>query len=258
MLEHRAGRTWRPLQDTATSVQILFAVPPEWTHWRRSADYYPEGFLIWLEVDTLIRRQTNGQKSLNDFCRAFFGGQSGPPTVVAYTFEDIVTALNQVTPYKWEEMLRERLDSKSSHAPLGGIENGGWKLVYTVQKNATMEAREKTSDQLDLSFSLGIILEKDGTILDAIPGSPAYAAGAGPGIKVIGVNGRKYSKDVIRAALRGAMSHTQPIELLVENAEYYKNLKVDYHDGDRYPHLVRNESQPDLLNEVIKPQAQAQ
>lgn len=258
MLDHRAGRTWRPLQDTATSVQILFTAPVEWTNWRRSADYYPEGFLMWLEVDTLIRRQTNGQKSLNDFCHAFFGGQSGPPTVVSYTFDDIVAALNQIMPYDWAGMLRQRLDSRSAHAPLGGIENGGWKLVYTEQKNATMEASEKVSDQLDLSFSLGLILDKDGNILDAIPGSPAYAAGAGPGMKLIGLNGRKYSKDVARAALQAAEGHAQPIELLVENAEYYKTFKVDYHEGNRYPHLVRNESQPDLLNEVIKPLAAGQ
>src|SRR5581483_1966928 len=117
MLDHRAGRTWRPLQDAATSVQILFTAPPEWTNWRRSADYYPEGFLIWLDADTLIRQQTHGQKSLNDFCRLFFGGQSGPPTVAPYKFEDVVTALNQVAPNDWAKWLRQRLDSKSPRAP---------------------------------------------------------------------------------------------------------------------------------------------
>ncbi len=256
MLDHRTGRTWRPLQDTATSVQILFTAPPEWTNWRRSADYYPEGFLIWLEVDTLIRQQTHGQKSLNDFCRAFFGGRSGPPIVVSYHFEDVVNALNQVTPYDWARLLRERLDSKSPHAPLGGIENGGWKLVYTIQKNITMDAQEKTGEGLDLSFSLGIILNKDGDIVDAIPGMPAYAAGVGPGMKLIGVNGRKYSKDVMRSALQSGTGSTQPMELLLENAEYYLTAKVDYHGGERYPHLVRNESQPDLLTEIIKPLSQ--
>ena len=253
MLDHRVGRTWRPLQDTATSVQILFAAPPEWTNWRRSADYYPEGFLIWLEVDTLIRRHTNGQKSLNDFCRLFFGGKSGPPTVVPYKFEDIVAALNQVSPYNWAGLLRERLDSKSPHAPLGGIENGGWKLIYNDQKNTTMDAQEKTGERLDLTFSLGIVISKEGTITDAIPGSPAYAAGIGPGMKLIAVNGRKYSKDVIRTALRQAVGGSQPINLLAENTEYYETYKVDYHGGERYPHLVRNEALTDLLEELIRP-----
>ncbi len=256
MLDHRVGRTWRPLQDSATSVQTLFAAPQEWTNFRRSADYYPEGFLIWLEVDTLVRKQTHGQRSLNDFCRLFYGGQSGPPAVVPYKFEDVVATLNQVAPYDWASLLRQRLDSKSPHAPLGGIENGGWKLVYTEQKNTTMDAREKTGDRLDLSFSLGIIISKDGAVIDAIPGSPAYAAGVGPGMKVIGVNGRKYSKDVLRTALHASLTNQQPITLLVENADYYSTFQVDYHGGNRYPHLVRNEDQPNLLDEIIQPISQ--
>ena len=256
MLDHRAGRTWRPLQDTATSVQLTFAGSPEWTNWRRSADYYPEGYLIWLEADTVIRQKTNGQKSLNDFCRLFYGGQSGPPQVVPYRFDDVAAALNQVTPFNWGPWLRERLDSKAPHAPLGGIENGGWKLVYTDQKNATMSAREKTAEALDLSFSLGIIVSKEGAVTDAIPGMPAYAAGVGPGMKLIAVNGRKYSKDVIRAALKGAINNQQPIALLVENADFYHTYQLDYHGGDRNPHLVRNEGQPDMLGEMIKGIAQ--
>lgn len=252
MLDHRAGRTWRPLQDTAISVQLTFNASPEWTNWRRSADYYPEGYLIWLEADTVIRQKTNGQKSLNDFCRLFYGGQSGPPQVVPYRFEDVVAALNQVVPLNWGAWLRERLDSKSAHAPIGGIENGGWKLVYNDQKNSTMNAREKTGESLDLSFSLGIIVTKDGVITDAIPGMPAYTAGIGPGMTLIAVNGRKYSKDVIRAALKSAMNSQQPIALLAENAEFYNTYQVEYHGGDRNPHLVRDDGKPDMLGEMIK------
>ena len=255
MLDHRAGRTWRPLQDTAVSVQTLFAAPTEWTNWRRTADYYPEGYLIWLEVDALIRQKSNSQKSLNDFCHLFYGGQSGPPAVVAYKFEDVVATLNQVMPNDWAKLLRERLDSKSPHAPMDGITKGGWKLVYTAQKNATMEAREKSSNNIDLSFSLGFIATKEGDVRDVIPGSPAYAAGLGSGMKVIAVNGRKWSKDIIRAALRGGMHSQQPLSLLAENGEYYNTYQVNYHEGERYPHLVRVEGPPDILDEIIKPQA---
>ena len=255
MLDHRAGRTWRPLQDTATSVQTLFAAPPQWANWRRSADYYPEGYLIWLEVDALIRHQTNGQKSLNDFCRIFFGGQSGAPAVVSYKFEDVVAALNQVIPSNWADLLRERLNSKSPHAPLGGIEDGGWKLVYTAEKNSTMEAAEKAGDALDLSFSLGMIISKEGDVRDVIPGSPAYAAGLGPGMKLAAVNNRKWSKDVMRAALRTSVHNQQPLTLLAENGDYYNAYQVNYHGGEQYPHLQRAEGQPDVLGEIIKPQA---
>lgn len=255
MLDHRAGRTWRPLQDTAVSVQTLFAAPPEWTTWRRTADYYPEGYLIWLEVDSLIRQKTNGQKSLNDFCRLFHGGQSGPALVVPYKFEDVVDALNKVVPSDWARLLRERLDSKSPHAPLGGIANGGWKLVYTERKNSTMDAREKDGGALDLSFSLGLIASKDGDVRDVIPGSPAFAAGLGPGMKIIGVNGRKWSKDVMRAVLHESTQNQQAISVLAENGNYYKTYEVNYHEGERYPHLVREDSQQNILDEIIKPLA---
>ena len=256
MLDHRAGRSWRPLQDTANSVQILFAGPQQWINWRRTADYYPEGYLIWLEVDAMIRRQTNGQKSLNDFCRSFYDGQSGPPTVVPYKFEDVAAALNKIAPYDWARLLRERLDSKSPHAPLGGIENGGWKLVYNDQKNATMEAAEKSGDALDLSFSLGMILTKDGDVRDVIPGTPAYSAGLGPGMKVIGVNGRKWSKDNMRAALRAGVQSKQPMAIIAENADYLNSYQIDYHKGEQYPHLVRDSARPDILTEIVKAQSQ--
>ncbi|HEX2329130.1 MAG TPA: M61 family peptidase [Candidatus Angelobacter sp.] len=253
MLDHRVGRTWRPLQDTATSVQILYASGGQWVNWRRSVDYYPEGYLIWLDVDTQIRRLSNGQKSLNDFCRSFYGGQSGPPTVVTYKFEDVVSGLNQVVAHEWAKFLRDRLDSKSPHAPLGGIENGGWKLIYNDQKNTTVEAQEKTANTLDMSFSIGAIATKDGDLRDVIPGTPAFAAGLAPGMKIIGVNGRKWSRDVMRAALKAAMNSKEPIAILAENGDYYNTYNVDYHGGEKYPHLVRNEGQTDLLGEIIKP-----
>src|SRR5262249_9397515 len=154
----------------------------------------------------------------------------------------------------WGKLLRERLDSKSPHAPIGGITNGGWKLVYTDQKNATMDAREKSGNNIDLSFSLGFIATKEGELRDVIPGSPADTAGLGPGMKIIAVNGRQWSKDVIRAALKSGMTNQQPLALLAENGEYYTTYSVNYHDGERNPHLVRVDGQPDLLDEIIKPQ----
>src|SRR5260370_5846042 len=204
----------------------------------------------------MSRRKTNGQKSLNDFCRALYGGQSGPPQVVPYKFEDVVATLNRVSPYDWSHFLRERLDSKSPHAPLGGIENGGWRLMYTSQKNMTMEAAEKSSDGLDLSFSLGMIVTKDGEIRDVIPGSPAYAAGLGPGMKVIAVNSRKWSKDQMRSALRTGVHATQPLAILAENGADVNHHSAGYHGEEQDTHLVRVQSQQDRLSESIKAQTE--
>jgi len=102
---------------------------------------------------------------------------------------------------------------------------------------------------------LGLIAGKDGDVRDVIPGSPAYAAGIGPGMKLIAVNGRKWSKDALRAAMRAGVHSQQPIKLLAENGEYYNTYEVNYHEGERYPHLVREDSQPNILDAIIKPLA---
>lgn len=254
-LDHRAGRTWRPLEDTARSVQTLRMMGSQWQNWRRSLDYYPEGELIWLEVDATIRQQTHGQRSLNDFCRRFHGGESGPPKVVPYTFDDVVRTLNEVAPYDWAKLLHERVAATSTHAPLGGIERGGWKLVYTDKPNLFSHAIEKLAKFADLTFSLGFTVNEDGKFDDVTVGSPAYQAGIGPGMKLVAVNGRKWSPSVLHEALKAAQGSDRPIDLLVENAQFFKTYSVPYHDGEKNPHLERASGQPDILGDILKPLA---
>ena len=254
MLDHRTGREWRPLEDTARSVQILRMLnSPAWVNWRRSLDYYPEGDLIWLEVDATIRQQTHNQRSLNDFCRLFEGGESGPPKVVPYTFDDVVHALNQVAPYDWKALLSERVNDTSMHAPLGGIEHSGWRLVYNDQPNAFDKELEKIAKFSDFSYSLGFTVGQDGKFRDVILGSPAYKAGLGPNMKLLAIDGRKWSPELLHDAVRDAKGSDQPIDLLVENAEFYKTYSIAYHDGDKNPHLERVADQPDLLGDILKP-----
>ena len=256
MLDHRAGRSWRPLEDTARSVQILRMIPTsQWVNWRRSLDYYPEGELIWLEVDSIIRQQTHGKRSLNDFCRQFHGGESGPPKVVPYAFDDIVRALNDVAEHDWAALLKERVNATGTHAPLGGIERGGWKLVYTDKPNAFTEAAEKMYKFADFSDSLGFSLGRDGQFADVIVGSPAYQARLGPGMKLLGVNSRKWSPELLHAAVKAAQQGGEPIELLVENAQSIQTYSVSYHGGEKHPHLERVAGQPDMLSDILKPLA---
>ena len=254
-LDHTPGRSWRPLQDTADAAQLLYGAPDEFESWRRSVDYYPEGFLIWLEADTVIREQTHGQKSLNDFCHLFHGGQNTPPEVVPYTFEDLVKALNQVVPYDWTKFLRDRLDSYGAGAPLGGIINGGWKLVYDEHPSEYTKAMEKTRNQVDARFSIGLALNDKGEINDVIMNSPAWKAGIAPGSILLAVNGRKYTPDILRDFLAESKTSKTPLELLVSNGDFYKMHSLDYHDGEKYAHLVRDESKPDVLSEILKPVA---
>ena len=261
-LDHWPGRTWRPLQDTATAAQILYGASHAWQSWRRSVDYYDEMILVWLEADTIIRKQSNGTKSLDDFAKLFLGGKSGSPAVVPYAFEDVVNGLNQVTPYDWRTFLRTRLDQTGDHAPLGGIENSGWRLVYTEQQSEVLKAQERDrrggTDWSTVEwYSIGIDLNSKGTITDSVKGMAAENAGLAPGMKVIAVNGREYSADVLRAAIKAAKGTSEPLELLTENGEFYKTYKVDYHEGLKYPHLERDASKPDLLSDIMKPHASA-
>jgi predicted metalloprotease with PDZ domain len=252
-LDNRPGRTWRPLEDTARSVQILRMLGSQWSNWRRGLDYYPEGQLIWLEVDSIIREQTHGQKSLDDFCRNFEGGESGPPKVVPYTFDDVIHALNEVAPYDWASLLRDRVNLTSTHAPLGGIEREGWKLIYNDQPNQLEMAVEAHYQAANFSYSLGFTVDKDGKLDDVIVGSPAYQSGIGPGMKLIAVNGHRWSPQVLRAALKAAQGASAPIDLLVENAEFFRTYSVNYHDGEKNPHLERVSAQPDLLGVLLTP-----
>ncbi len=252
-LDHRTGRTWRPLEDTARSVQTLRMLGAPWSDWRRSLDYYPEGELIWLEVDSIIRQQTHGGKSLDDFCRRFHGGQSGPPKVEAYRFDDVVQALNEVAAYEWASLLRERVGSTSTHAPLGGIERDGWRLVYTERPNIFTEAAEKESKSSDFSYSLGFTVDKNVKLEDVIMGSPAYQSGMGPGMKLVAINGRKWTPGVLRAAIKAAQGSAAPIDLLVDNAQFFQTYSVTYHEGEKNPHLERVASQEDVLSVMLGP-----
>jgi len=252
-LDHRSGRTWRSVEDTARSVQMLRLLGPQWQNWRRGLDYYPEGELIWLEVDAIIRQKSHDQRSIDDFCRRFHGGESGAPKVVPYSFEDLVRTLNEVAPYDWASLLRERVAGISTHAPMGGIERGGWKLVYDEKPNQFTQAIEKLVKFADFSYSMGFTVSQDGKLQDVIVGSPAHGAGLGPGMRLVAVNGRKYSPPVLRAALKTTPGSAQPIELLVENAQFFKTYSVPYRDGVRNPHLQRIPGQPDVLGDILKP-----
>ena len=255
-LDTTSGRTWRPLSDTAIAAQILYLAPREWEAWRRSVDFYDESTLIWLDVDTTIRELTQGQRSLNDFSRLFLGGQDTGPELKTYTFDDVVNTLNQVVAHDWRTFLNTRLNSTAPHAPMGGLERGGWKLVYTETPSPVFQGIETIDHVTDVRYSLGMVVrEPDATLRDVLPDSPAWQAGIGPGMKLLGVNGRAYSATDLHDAIRAAKSGSQPIQLLVQNGAFQNTYSVNYHGGEKYPELERIPNTPDMLGEIIKPLA---
>lgn len=248
-LDHTPGREWRNLQDTADAAPELYFSPRAWESWRRSTDFYEEDTLNWLWVDVIIRQQTKGAKTIDDFCHLFHGAPSTAPMVKPYTFDDVLNTLNQVATYDWRAFWTERLTNHGPGAPLGGIEGSGWKVVYDETPSAMDSASRRS---VNVTYSLGLELSSDGSIGDTVEGMPAAKAGIGPGMKLVAVNGRRFSPDVLREALRAAKNNATPIDLLVENTDYYKTYKIDYHGGEKYPHLVRDNSKPDLLTEILK------
>lgn len=251
--EMQSGRQWRPLVDTAIAVQWTYPSARAWMNYRRRVDYYDEGSLIWLEADVLIRQRSGGKLSLDDFCRRFHGGEDTPPSVKPYTLDDIVNTLNEVTPYDWRRFLTERIYQVAPHAPLGGITNGGWKLVYTDKPNTQIRIGDHARKSFDLSYSIGAMLKEDGSVMDVNPNLEAASAGLAPGMKIITVNGRGWSTDVFREAITAAKSDTRPIQLVVENGSFTNTYKLNYHGGERYPHLERDPTKPDVIGAIIKP-----
>ncbi len=250
MLSVQKGRQWRPLADTATEAQLLYDSRSAWGKWRRGTDFYDEGLLLWLDADVTLRRLTHGQKSLDDFCKAFHGG-TGAPEVKPYTFDDVVRTLTSVAPYDWATFLHARVDSITALPPLAGISGSGWSLVYADSMSEVARAAETANERAGEWFTLGLGWNKEGLIRDVIPGSPAYEAGVGPGMKLVGVNGRHWSTDLLRDALKASQANGT-IELLVDNGEFFRTAVVPWKQGLRYPQLVRGAGE-DILTQILAP-----
>lgn len=257
-LDHRSGRQWRSLADTAVAAQLLYNSRKDWANVRRGTDFYEESLLIWLEADTIIRQQTQGKRSLDDFCRAFHGavaGPSGPAEMRAYTFEDVTAILNKIVPYDWKDFFESRIYKTGTvHAPLGGVEASGWHLDYTDKISEVQRAVEAYDRNTYVSFSIGLTLDENSAVVDIIPELAAGKAGVAPGMKVVAVNGRQYTPDVLREAIRNTKSGSA-LELLLQNGKAFSTAKLDYHDGEKYPVVERN-GKPDILTEIFKPLSQ--
>ena len=251
-IDHRSGRVWRDLQDTADGVPSMQMASHGWADYRRGLDYYDEDVLNWLWVDVIIRQQSKGAKSLDDFCKLFYGGQSGPLALKTYTYDDVMNALNQVAAYDWRGFWTERLTNHGPGGPLMGLNGSGWKLVYDENPSQLTRANEHDGKTIDAQYSVGLFLKDNGGVRDTVEGMIGAKAGIGPGMTIVAVNGHRFSADAWHDAIAAAKTGSAPIELIVENADYFRTMKLDYHGGEKYPHLVRDESKPDLLSDIYK------
>ena len=250
---NRPGRTWRSLQDTARMAQVLYLVGGAYDNWRLGTDFHDQGELLWLEVDTKILELTRGKKSLNNFIAAFFGSRGDtPPIVYPYNFEDIIAGLDNVVAYDWAGMLETRLDVTTADAPLSGIFNGGYQVSYTDRPNKWEELIETGSGVSNTWFSLEMAIDQQGFVRDVKIGGIADSAGFGPGMKIMAMNGREFTPNLLRYTLEESKSATASMEFIVSNSGFYKILHLDYHNGPRYPHIDRIAT-PARLDDILKP-----
>jgi predicted metalloprotease with PDZ domain len=252
-MDNQSGRRWRPLVDTARAVQFTYASPRAWMNARRRVDYYDEGSLVWLDADVLIRQKSNGQLSLDDFFHKFHGGQSGVLTVVTYNLDEIVQTLNSVVPYDWRQFFIDRVYNVNKNAPLGGITNGGWKLVFNDTPNMAMQVDERSHSFVNEMYSIGGMVGSEGEVRDVNPEMAAGKVGLAPGMTIKRVNGSDFSLEGFRNAIIATREGPGGITLEAANGQETREYKLDYKGGERFPHLVRDGSKPDYLMDIAKP-----
>ncbi len=252
--EGRPGRQWRSVEDTTNDPIIAGRRPIPWTSWQRSEDYYSEGQLIWLDADTLIREKTGGKRSLDDFGRAFFGVNDGAwKQPLTYTFEDVVRTLNTVLPYDWATFLDSRARKVAPTWPLDGLARGGYRLVYTDKPTDYWGDNEANRKIVDLTYSLGLVLNREATITGVLWEGPAFKAGLTAGDKILAVNGIAYDTGRLKEAITAAKGGNDPIRLIVKDGDHFKVVDIKYNGGLRYPRLERIEGKPDLLSKIYEP-----
>ncbi|KQQ96480.1 M61 family metallopeptidase [Massilia sp. Leaf139] len=246
------GRAWRPVQDTVNDPIVIARRALGWSNWQRGEDYYSEGALIWLDVDTKIRELSGEKRSLDDFARAFYGIKNGSYLPEFYTFEDVVATLNKVQKFDWAPFLRARLDGNGPGAPLDGLKRAGWKLVYTETPTDYIKAAEDRSKSADFSYSLGFAVRADGGVSNVQWDGIGFRAGLAANTTIVAVNNKVFKPEVLKAAVKAAKGTTAPIELLVKKGNTLRTIALDYHGGLRYPRLERIPGTPDRLEAIYK------
>jgi predicted metalloprotease with PDZ domain len=254
LYDNRPGGRWRPMSDTTRDPIIASREPLPWPSWQRSEDYYAEGKLLWLDVDTLLRELSDDARSLDDFAHRFFGRAEGRPTTWTYRFEDVVAALDEVAPHDWTTFLTERLESRETGAPLDGLKRGGYRLVYRDTPSDFAVRTDAETGVLNLRFSVGLTLSSEGVLQEVIWESPAFEAGLVAAAKVLAVNGYTYAPEVMTQAIVEA-KESGAVNLLVQRGGRCREVAVRYAGGHRYPHLEAIAGARPRLDEILAPKA---
>jgi predicted metalloprotease with PDZ domain len=249
------GRVWRSLEDTTNDPIIAQRAPQPWRSWQRSEDYYSEGELMWIDVDRIIRQRSGGKRSIDDFAKAFFGVRDRDWGELTYTFDDVVATLNKVQPYDWRGYLQRRVYDIAPQAPLEGITEGGYRLIYTDEPTKWIKSLEKGRKFMELTYSGGFTVDNEGKIGSVLWDSPAFNAGLTIGSEIVAVNGRKFDMmgDALKNAIKDAAGNGPAPELLIHDGDVYRTVKLDWHGGLRYPRLEKVGKGEGTLDALLAP-----
>jgi len=247
------GRTWRALVDTTNDPTIASRAPQPWRSWQRSEDYYSEGQLIWIDVDRIIRTQSGGKRSIDDFAKAFFGVRDRDWGELTYTFDDIVATLSRVQSYDWRGYLQRRVYDVAASPPLEGINQGGYRLIFTDEPTKWIMSAEKAGKNNDLTYSGGFVVGNDGKVSSVLWDSAAFNAGITMGSQITAVNGRDFYGDALKDAIKAAADNGPAPELLIHDGDVYRTVRLDWHGGLRYPRLQKVGNGPGTLDALLAP-----
>ncbi|WP_375391948.1 M61 family metallopeptidase [uncultured Sphingomonas sp.] len=251
-LDTAPGRRWRSLTDTTYDESLNARRPKGWASWQRGEDYYNEGLLIWLEADGIIRAQSHGAKSIDDFARAFFGGRDGDYGELTYTLDDVAQTLATVVPYDWKGFLTRRVTETTTGAPLDGLARGGYTLTYTDQPTKVSQQGAKTRGA-DFTYSTGFAADPQGNLTSVLWDGPAFKAGLVLGGQILAVGDTAYSAERMAAAITAAKAVKEPIRLTLKRGDRVTTVAIDYHGGLRYPHLVKTGTGDTGLDRLLAP-----
>ena len=255
-MDTETGRATTPLIDLTTGAPYYYLAHGDYGAIRRNAgDFYTEGELVWLDVDTIIRERSHGARSLDTFLHRYTEPALTGPIVKTYTRAEIETLLNEVEPYDWHAFFDKYVYQRSVHPPADELARAGWKFVYTEKANVFITASQADDPGITGWYSYGADLSAKGVVRDVREGSPAWRAGLAPGMHVLAVDNQEFSADVFAYAVKKAQHSNAPISLITSQTGWFQTLSLDYHDGIRYPHLERIEGTPDMLAAIMAPHA---
>jgi predicted metalloprotease with PDZ domain len=255
-MDFETGRATTPLIDLTTGAPYFYEARGAYPGIRRNAnDFYTEGHLLWLDVDTIIRARSHGARSLDTFLHRFTEPAVTGPIVVTYTRSQVESVLNEVEPYDWHAFFERYVYHPTPHPPSDELARAGWRIVYTEKANEFITAAQAADHGIVGWYAYGAEITSEGTVQDVRENSPAWRAGLAPGMQILAVDGQQFSADVLEYAVRRAQHSFTPIALITKQTGWYQTLSLDYHAGICYPHLVRVEGVPDMLAAIAAPHA---